>query len=80
MKFNIEADVTPEELRRLLGLPDLGPVHDAYLDQVKDMMKKGVTPEIVESMMRGWMPMGEAGLNLVGQLLGGLGGGKSKKD
>lgn len=26
MKFNIEVDVTPEELRRFLGLPDVAPL------------------------------------------------------
>jgi Family of unknown function (DUF6489) len=81
MKINIEVDCTPEEVRRLMGLPDLAPLHDVYLDKMKDMLAKGVTPDIVEQMMRSWMPMGEAGMNLVQQVLGGLtGGGKSKKD
>jgi hypothetical protein len=81
MKINIEVDCTPEEVRRLMGLPDLAPLHDVYLDKMKDMLAKGVTPDIVEQMMRSWMPMGEAGMNLVQQVLGGLtGGGKSKND
>ena len=29
MKFNIEVDTTPEEVRRLMGLPDLSEVHEA---------------------------------------------------
>ena len=81
MKINIEVDCTPEEVRRLLGLPDLAPLHDVYLDQMKGMMTKGITPDVVENMMRSWMPMGEAGMNLVSQVIGGItGGGKSKKD
>ena len=43
MKFNIEIDCTPEEARRLVGLPDLEPLHDIYLDRVKELMAKGIS-------------------------------------
>jgi len=32
MKVTVDVDCTPEEARRFLGLPDLTPVHDLYLD------------------------------------------------
>jgi Family of unknown function (DUF6489) len=76
MKLNVEVDLTPEELRRALGLPDLTEVHDAYLSQVKTMMKQGVTPDMVETMVKNWMPMGGQGLGLVTDLLGAFAGGK----
>ena len=80
MKISIDVDCTPEEVRRLLGMPDLAPLHDIYLDKMKDMLGNGITPDVVEQMMRSWMPMGEVGMNLVSQVIGGLtGGGKSKK-
>jgi hypothetical protein len=44
MKFNIEVDTTPEEVRRLMGLPDLSEVHDVYLDKLKKVADKGLTP------------------------------------
>lgn len=75
MKFNIEVDCTPEEARRLFGLPDLEPLHDIYLNRVKELMAKGITPDLVESMVKSWAPMGEAGLGLVQSLLGQFGGG-----
>src|ERR1700712_2838966 len=31
MKVTVDVDCTPEEARRFLGLPDLSPVHDAYV-------------------------------------------------
>ena len=34
MKVNVELDCTPEEMRRLMGLPDLTPVHDIYVRQL----------------------------------------------
>ncbi len=86
MKFNIEVDCTPEEVRRLIGLPDLTSVHDVYLDRVKDAMTKGVTPDMVEGMVRSWVPGGAAGMDFVREMIGqfstGAGndtGGKGKK-
>ncbi|MDO9368870.1 MAG: DUF6489 family protein [Sphingopyxis sp.] len=75
MKFNIEIDCTPEEARRLVGLPDLEPLHAIYLDRVKELMAKGITPDMVQSMVKTWVPMGESGLGLVQSLLGQFGGG-----
>jgi hypothetical protein len=83
MKFNVEVDCTPEEVRRLMGLPDLTEVHDAYLSRMKDAMTKGITPDMVEGMVRSWVPMGGAGMDivkdLIGQFASGASGGKGKK-
>lgn len=78
MKFNIEVDCTPEEVRRLVGLPDLTAVHDVYLNQVKDVMTKGVSPDLVEGLVRNWVPMGGAGVDLVKDLIGQFAGGATK--
>ncbi|HMO74448.1 MAG TPA: DUF6489 family protein [Sphingopyxis sp.] len=75
MKINIEVDCTPEEARRLFGLPDLEPLHAIYLDRVKELMAKGITPDMVQTMVKSWVPMGESGLGLVQSLLGQFGGG-----
>lgn len=75
MKINVEVDCTPEEARRLFGLPDLTPLHAIYLSRVEKLMDKGITPDLVESMVKNWVPMGEAGLGLVQSLLGQFGGG-----
>lgn len=87
MKFNIEVDCTPEEVRRLVGLPDLTSVHDVYLDKVKDSMAKGITPEVVENMVRTWVPGAGTGVDMMKDLIGaftggatsGGSGGKTKK-
>lgn len=39
MKINVELDLTPEELRRFMGLPDVGGVQKQMLEQ----FSKGVT-------------------------------------
>lgn len=72
MKVNVEVDCTPEEMRRLMGLPDLTPIHDRYLALMTDAMSgQAIKPEAVEAMMKGWAPMGEAGFALWRQLVEG---------
>ncbi len=63
MKVNVEVECTPEEARRAVGLPDLTPIHDRYVAMVMETMQGQMKPEMLETMMRGWQPMGEAGLN-----------------
>ncbi len=62
MKMNIEVECTPEEARRAMGLPDLTPLHDRYVASLMETMEGGMKPEMMESMMRNWAPMGEAGM------------------
>lgn len=68
MKINVEVDCTPEEVRKVMGLPDFTPLHDAYLDEMREMMRNGVSPDMMERLMRSWSPMGEAGMNLWRQM------------
>jgi hypothetical protein len=72
MKVTIDIDLTPEEARRAVGLPDLSPLHDRYIQMVTETMQGGgIKPEMIEGMMRSWAPMGEAGLAMWRRLLEG---------
>lgn len=64
MKISVDVDCTPEEARRFLGLPDLTPLHDIYVEKMKETMEEGMTPETIETMMKSWGPMSEAGLSM----------------
>ena len=64
MKFNIEVDCTPEEVRRLMGLPDLTPVHDQFVGQMQDTLKNGVSRDMLMGMLKNWTPMGEGGMKM----------------
>ena len=44
MKVTVDVDCTPEEARRFLGLPDLSPVHDAYVEKMKAAVTDGADP------------------------------------
>ena len=64
MKFTIDVDCTPEEVRRLVGLPDLTPVHQAYVERMQRAVGESFTGEGVAEMMRSFGPMSEAGLQI----------------
>ena len=56
MKVTIDIDCTPEEARAFFGLPDLGPVHAAYVERMSSFVTEGLTAADVEKMMRSWLP------------------------
>ena len=70
MKVTIDIDLTPAEARAAMGLPDLSPIHERYVQMLLDTMSgQGVKPEMIEGMMKSWSPMGEAGMALWRRLL-----------
>lgn len=72
MKVNVEFDCTPEEARRLMGLPDLTPVHDAFVGQMLEASSGTLSPDKVEAMMKSWLPLGDAGMKLWGRVFDGV--------
>lgn len=81
MNITMNVDCTPEEARRFMGLPDLTPIHDLYLDKMKEAMTNGITPDMLDNMMRSWGGMGEMGMNAWSQMVDqmtGTGAGTSK--
>lgn len=69
MNISMNIECTPEEARRLMGLPDMGPIHDLYLNKLREAMTSGLTPDMMENMIRTWAPMGEVGMNAWRQLI-----------
>jgi len=69
VKVTMDIDCTPEEARRLMGLPDMAPIHELYLDKLRQTMTEGLTPDMLEAMMKNWAPMGEFGMNAWRQMM-----------
>ncbi|WP_294394082.1 DUF6489 family protein [uncultured Sphingomonas sp.] len=69
MNITMNIECSPEEARRLMGLPDMGPIHDLYLSKFRDAMTNGLSPEVIEQMVRTWSPMGEVGISAWHQLI-----------
>jgi 3-methyladenine DNA glycosylase/8-oxoguanine DNA glycosylase len=74
MKISVDIDCTPEEARRFLGLPDLAPVHDAYIQRMTKAAGEGLTAESAAEMMKAWGPMNEAGMAMWRSMLEGMSG------
>jgi hypothetical protein len=68
MKVTVDVDCTPEEARRFMGLPDLSPVHQAYVDRMQKAVSEAFTPDSMTELMKQWGPMSEAGINLWRQM------------
>ena len=58
MKFHIEIDMTPEEARKTMGLPDVAPLQAKMMAEMERRMKAAVDTSDPEAIMRAWMPMG----------------------
>jgi hypothetical protein len=74
MKISVDVDCTPEEARRFLGLPDLTPVHEAYVQRMTKLAGDGLTAESTAEMMKAWGPMNEAGMAMWRSMLEGMSG------
>ncbi|MEA3003538.1 MAG: hypothetical protein QOH81_2326 [Sphingomonadales bacterium] len=74
MKVTVDVDCTPEEARRFLGLPDLTPVHQAYVERMLKAVTDGVSPESFAELARAWGPMSEAGMTMWKSMLEGMKG------
>jgi hypothetical protein len=61
MKIKVDMEMTPEEARALMGLPDLTPLHDEMLKEVRKRMKAAADTSDPEAMLRAWMPLGGQG-------------------
>jgi len=60
MKITITIDATPEEARRIMGLPELHDVYEALMEKMSDHVKKGtVDPEKVMEMLGPSMKVGQ---------------------
>jgi hypothetical protein len=61
MKVTIDIDCTPEEARAFLGLPDLGPAQQAYVEEFQKRMMASLGAMDPDAMAKAWMPDGMAG-------------------
>ena len=77
MKVTVNVDCTPEEARSFLGLPDVSPIHEKYVQIMLETMDGSNSIEQMESLFKSFSPMGDAGMRLFQQMMQiGLGGGE----
>ncbi|MFT6221564.1 MAG: hypothetical protein ACJA0C_000968 [Candidatus Endobugula sp.] len=59
MKVTVDMDMTPEEARKLMGLPDLEPLQTAMMEKIQEQMEE-YSKEFAdpEAMFNKFMPLG----------------------
>tara|TARA_R110000787_G_scaffold99793_4_gene204502 strand:- start:332 stop:589 length:258 start_codon:yes stop_codon:yes gene_type:complete len=62
MKVSFDIDCTPEEARRFLGLPDVAPVNEAFVEELQKRVAEMAASMDAEKMMQQWMAAGTQGL------------------
>lgn len=69
MKVNVEVECSPEEARRFLGLPDVTPANEAYVDALTKAMQGATNFDQLNELTKQVAPMGQMGLKLFQQFL-----------
>jgi len=62
MKIEIDVECTPEEARRFLGLPDVAPMQEVLVDELRRRMLANLESMGPEALMKTWLPAGLQGL------------------
>lgn len=86
MKFELEIEATPAEARAFLGLPDLSPLHDAWIERMRSFSMEGPSQADWDRLLKMWtsgMPgftQGFDGLQKFMMTAAGMGGQSSTDD
>jgi hypothetical protein len=60
MKVTIEMEMTPQEARAFMGLPDVEPMQKKMMEEMQARMKAAFDANDPEGMMKAWTPLGGA--------------------
>jgi hypothetical protein len=70
MKVTVEVDITPQEARAFLGLPDLSGVHDAFLNEAKSKLTQTAGLMDIEPLLKTWTGFGGVAQDAITSILG----------
>jgi len=81
MKISFDIECEPEEVRRLMGLPDVSPMNEALVDRLKTRVEKGFSPEDLDGLVRSMITGAGAGVSELQKMLwAGMKSATSRKD
>ena len=79
MHIKIDMDITAEEMRRLMGLPDLEPFQQELLDDIRQRIKAGVDGYDPMQLFEPYFKGGLAGMDVMQRMFSaGMRGATSK--
>ncbi len=81
MKVTVNVECTPQEARAFLGLPDVAPVNDYLVEEVRKRFESNAAMMQPEELMKSWMSYGGMAQEQFMKMMtaatgGGFGGGK----
>lgn len=79
MKFKIDIDMSPEELRKVLGLPDVQKFQQDMMDKITEQMEAGVDGYDPLTLFKPYLTSGLGSMEalqklMMGVMTSGLGG------
>ena len=79
--MKVQVDVTPEEARTLLGLPDVKPMQKAMMEDIEGRMKKTLSGMEPDALFKMWLPAGPQNMEAWQKLfMSGVGAAVGRKD
>ena len=72
MKVSVDLDLTPEELRRLFGLPDLTPIQSLVVERITRQVEKGMDSNLFAGITRSIITGGVQSWEAYQKLLSGI--------
>jgi hypothetical protein len=69
MKFTINIDMTPEELRRALGLPDVSALQDEMVNRIREQMDAGAEGYDPLTLLKPYMNSGLGSMETLQKML-----------
>ena len=58
MKVTVDVECTPAEARAFLGLPDVAPLNEHLVEEMRHRMDENLTAMRPEELMKNWFSMG----------------------
>ncbi|HUB45879.1 MAG TPA: DUF6489 family protein [Acetobacteraceae bacterium] len=78
MKITMNVDCTPEEARAFFGQPDLKPMQEELMQEMRNRLLSGMAAMDPAELLRTWMPM-MGGLEQMQDFFARMTGGKREK-
>ena len=72
MKFKVDIDMTPEELRKVLGLPDVQQFQKDMMDKITEQMEAGVEGYDPLTLFKPYLTSGLGSMEALQKLMMGL--------
>jgi Holliday junction resolvasome RuvABC ATP-dependent DNA helicase subunit len=69
VKINIELELTPEEARELIGLPNISSLHEVFLKAAQGKMAQTASAVDVEPIMKTWAGLGGLAQETIGGIM-----------